>query len=109
MLKRFRDKAPFILLAFNLLLIGCRYFDLYNPIYKYVGDIFGYSIITNIFMYSVYMNKKYCTSTKIAVIGLFSLNVLSLIWNAFKIDGSVYDFFIILIIIFILITHKYKL
>ena len=108
-MRNFRDKAPFILLAFNLLLIGCRFLDVYVYFYKYLGDLVGYSIVTNLFMLSVYMNKKYCTSTKIAVIGLIALNILNLIWLSFGIDGIVYDFVLLLIIIFILITHKYKI
>ena len=109
MLKGFRDKAPFILLASNLLLIGCRFLGIYSSLYMYLGDLVGYSILTNLFMLSVYMNKRYCTSTKIAVIGLIALNILNMIWLAFDISGIVYDFILILIIIFILITHKYKI
>ena len=109
MLKTFRDKAPFILLAFNLLLILCRFLNIYSPIYNYLGNCIGYSIFTNLFMWSVYANKKYCTSTKVAVIGLIALNILDIIWIAFKVDGSVYDFFTILIVIFIIVTYKYKI
>lgn len=108
-MQNFRNKAPFILLAFNLLLIGCKFLGIYSNLYIYLGDLVGYSIVTNLFMYSVYMNKKYCTATKIAVIGLIVLNILNLIWLAFSINGLVYDFVLILIIIFILITHKYKI
>lgn len=109
MLKNFRDKAPFILLAFNLLLILCKFLGVYTPLYNHLGNFIGYSLFTNLFMWSVYANKKYCTSTKVAVIGLSVLNILDIIWRTIGINGLIYDFFIILIVVFISLTYKYKI
>ena len=37
-MQNFRNKAPFILLAFNLLLIGCKFLGIYSNLYIYLGD-----------------------------------------------------------------------
>lgn len=108
-MKIIRDKAPLFLLFMSLVFTVLKYYDIYLDIFKYLGDLLGYSIVTNLFMLSVYMNKKYCTSTKISVIGLIALNVFNIIYLMFGVNGVVYDFFIILIIILISIIYKYKI
>lgn len=108
-MKIIRDKIPFILLGFSLITTILSYFNIYLEIYKYLGDLVGYSILTGVFMYSVYMNKKYCTSTKIAVLGLITLNLFNIVYNAFNINGVIYDFFIIFITLIILTVYKYKI
>ena len=97
-----KHKTPFVLLFFSMMSVVCGYFEFYLPIFKYLGDIIGYSILTNIFMYAIYMNKNYCTSTKVAVLGLISLNVFNIIQLYFNINLVVYDVFLILIILAIL-------
>lgn len=108
-MKIIRDKMPFVLLFFTMVLTILKYFEVYSVYYKYLGDILGYSILTNVFMYSVYMNKKYCTSTKVAVLGLTALNVFNIIYTAFDIQGVVYDIFFIVIVSLILIIYKFKI
>lgn len=109
MVKLIKDKAPFILLACNFIFIICKYFGIYEFMFAYLGDLVGYSLLTNIFMYIVYNNKRYCTATKMAVLGLISLNIFSLVWKATDINGIVYNFFLIIIIALILVIHKFKI
>lgn len=82
------------------------YFKVYHQIYSVLPDTLGYSIFTSIFMWSVYANKKYCTSTKIAVIGLMVLNIANIAYILFGIDGIVYDVYLLVITLIILTFYK---
>lgn len=106
MVKFIKKYTPFILIILSLLFSICSYFDFYLDVFKYLGDVVGYSLLTNIFMYSYYMNKHFCASTKIAVLGLFFLNIFNLFWLYFEINGGMYDLLILLIVIFIIIFLK---
>lgn len=108
MKKLIRDRIPFVLLFLNLVFVVLSYFDWYNEVFIYLGNICGYSILTNIFMYTVYVNKKYCESTKIAVLGLFLLNIFDIIYLTFNVSGAIYDIFLILTIILVLTFLKIK-
>lgn len=105
-MKKIREYIPFILLAISLFLTVLRHFNFYSELYNYLGDLCGYSILTNLFMYSVYMNNKYCTSTKVAVLGLFSLNLFNIIYTFFGVNGVVYDLYIIIITVLIIAVYK---
>lgn len=104
--KYIRDYAPFIILAYSLIFSVCSYFEFYFEWYIYLPDLLGYSVFTNLFMLSVYMNKKYCASTKICVIGLILLNVFNLFYNLSSINGVIYDIYLMIIIFIILIIKK---
>ena len=106
MKKIIRDYAPFIMLLYSFIFAILSYFEFYYAWFKYLPDAVGYSIFTNIFMLTVYMNKKYCHATKIAVLGLISLNVLNLMYVTFNINGVLYDIYLILIITLILIVKR---
>ena len=108
MIKIIKHKSPFILLTFSLVFAICSYFGFYSSIFVYLGDVVGYSIITNVFMYGYYMNRHFCVSTKVAVLGLFSLNVFSLLQKYFNVNLIVYDIFIIFIVIMIISFLKIK-
>jgi hypothetical protein len=108
MKKLIRDKIPFVLLFLNLVFVVLSYFEWYHESFIYLGNICGYSILTNLFMYNVYMNKKYCVPTKFAVLGLFLLNIFDIIYLAFNISGAIYDIFLILTIILVLTFLKIK-
>ena len=101
-----REYTPFIILGYSLLFAVCSYFEFYRVWFKYLPDLVGFSVFTNMFMYSVYMNKKYCASTKICVIGLIALNLLNVIYLLFGINGLVYDIYLLIIICLVLILKK---
>lgn len=88
MLKTIKNTAPFIMLGYCLIISILSHFEVYHSIFNYAGDILGYSLFTNLFMWSIYMNKKYCTATKIAVIALSVLNLLSIAYIYYGINGT---------------------
>lgn len=108
MINFIKNKTPFLLLFFSAVFTVCSYFEFYISAFQYLGDITGYSIVTNLFMYSYYMNKRYCTETKVAVLGLFSLNICNLIQMFFNLNLVIYDAFIIIITFIILLFYKYR-
>lgn len=93
---------PFLMLAYSLIYAILSYFNFYHILYNYLPDTVGYSLATNLFMYSVYMNNRYCTSIKIAVIGLIALNLLNLVYVYAGVNGAVYDVYLIVIIMAII-------
>lgn len=109
MLRKFRDVAPFIMLGYSFLFAVSSYFAFYSDLFKYLADNLGYSVFTNVLMLSLYMNKKYCNSTRVAVYGLISLNLFNQLWLFLDINGYVYDIYIIIITTLILIINKYKI
>lgn len=108
-MKLIRDKIPFVLLGISLIFTIFKYYEVYFAFYKYLGDLVGYSILTNIFMLSVYLNKRYCSATKVTVLGLIALNLFNIVYNAFGVNGVIYDFFIIFITLIIVIVYKFKI
>mgnify|MGYP003644646418 FL=1 len=124
MFRFIRNKAPFILLFFNIVICLWHNFELYiiyDGSYKlfelaedssfkhysyYFGDLIGYSIFTNIFMLSWYLNKKYCDATKICVLGLIALNMYSLISHRFDFYSEIYDLYLCASIICVIATYK---
>ena len=103
-----REYAPFIMLGYSFLFAVLSYFDaLYEPLYPYLSQSLGFSLFTNAFMYSVYMNKKYCTATKICVLGLVVLNLFNIMYYAVNIDGLIYDIYLTIIISVVLLLKKY--
>lgn len=94
------------MLCYSLVFAVCSYFGFYHELYVYLPDALGYSMFTNLFMFMVYLNKRYCTATKVSVIGLFALNFMNMLYYAFDIDGVVYDIYLILIVLMILILKK---
>jgi len=101
-----RNYAPFIMLGYSLLFSIASYFGFYFSWYRFLPDLVGYSIFTNLFMYSVYMNKRYCTSTKVAVLGLLCLNVLNLVYELFNMNGLIYDVYLLIIVCLVLVIKK---
>ena len=106
MFRIIRNKTPFVIVFFSLILAVCTYFEFYKDWFVYLPDLLGYSIFTNIFMFSVYMNKKYCTGTRVAVVSLIVMNVLNIFYLMFKLNGSLYDIFILILSILIIVVIK---
>ena len=105
--KNIREYAPFVILGYSLVFSILSYFEFYRSWFVYLPDLLGYSIFTNLFMYSVYMNKRYCTATKTCVFGLMLLNFFNLMYIALDVNGLVYDIYLLIIIIAVLVVKKY--
>lgn len=78
------------------------HFDFYPEIYFYLSDLVGYSILTNIVMCRVYISKRYCNSTRLAVYGLVFMNLTSIIGNFLEMYSPLYDTYILVFIILLI-------
>ena len=103
-----KHKTPFILLGVSFIFAVCSYFKWYKEYWDYLGELVGYSFVTNIFLFLYYNNKAFCSSTKIAVLGLFALNIMGLLKVRFDINGGLYDLLLLTIVFFVLIYLKFK-
>lgn len=99
---------PFVLLFLSGVFSVCSYFEFYAFWFGYLGDLVGYSILTNLFMYSVYFNKKYCDATKVAVLGLSVLNLCNLYSLCIDRFSPIYEIYIIAITILLSVLIKKK-
>lgn len=79
MYRKFVDIAPFIMLFATAILGVFAYFESYSVLFKYLSDVLGYSLFTNVIMLRIYRSKRYCDTTRIAVYGLIAMNLVSLI------------------------------
>ena len=97
---------PFFMLFITATSAYCSYLDYYNNIFIYLGDLFGYSITTNIVFVFLYFRKSFCIQTKIAVLSLLLMNVISVIFAHNNIIyNGVYDLWITMItLIMIMMT-----
>lgn len=93
------DKAPFIMLVLSGLSGLSYHFDFYPEVYFYLSDLVGYSVLSNLVMCRVYTSRKYCNSTRIAVLGLLFMNVTSMLGNFLDIYSPLYDTYIVVIIL----------
>ena len=114
---------PFIILTVFLIVTiwhNYEYFVIFNEDYvlykespsllkswfSVIGEWFSNSIMFNLFMLSVYMNKRYCNATKITVLSLLAINILGLMGKNNSIYSFIYDFYLGIGIIAILIAYK---
>ena len=87
----------------------CSSIEYYNVVFKYLGDLVGYSILTNIVFIFLYFRKSFCLQTKIAVLGLLFMNVLSIVFNYNEVFyNGLYDLWITLIILLIIFISILK-
>lgn len=82
------------------------YFGFYSEIYNYLSDVMGYSILGNLVMYKYYSNKKFCDTTRIAVLGLIFMNLTSLAGYFVDMYSPLYDTYIFILIIGIIVFYK---
>tara|TARA_R110002020_G_scaffold334555_4_gene549835 strand:+ start:9816 stop:10145 length:330 start_codon:yes stop_codon:yes gene_type:complete len=100
---------PFLMLFVTAISGYCSSIDYYNVVFKYLGDIIGYSIVTNIVFMFLYFRKSFCLQTKIAVCGLLFMNVLSIFFSYNNIlYNGLYDFWITLILLVIILISIFK-
>ena len=102
------SRIPITLLALSLVFSVLSYFEVYHDVYKYLGDLVGYSFATNLFMLLVFMNKRYCITIKISVIALLFLNLFNILYMLTDVNGSLYDFIVCLGAILTIIFYKLK-
>lgn len=96
------------MLGITLIVFVCSYFGFYYSLFNYLPDLIGYSVLTNLFMISVYMNKKYCDATKLCVLSLIALNMFNLVSHGFNFYSTLYDVYLCAGIVCVLIGYKLK-
>ena len=75
--------TPFVMLILTMCSVWCSQYDWYDDVYLYMGNITGYSIITNIFfLWAAYL-LRFCTFSKIAIWTLLVSNIMSVVYIAF--------------------------
>ena len=109
-MKWIKNHAPVIMLAYSLVFaIACIWCpnDLYKSfIYDYLSQLLGFSFFTNMVFLPFYFNRHYCWTIKFAVIGLFLMNVITIICIYSKVSPYLYDVCISLICLLVYISHK---
>lgn len=77
------------------------HFDFYPEVYTYLSDLIGYSLLTNIVMYRIYRTRKYCNSTRLAVVGLIIMNIVSIAGHFLEMYSPLYDTYIVVMILMV--------
>ena len=96
-LRFIRNYAPFIMVCYSFIFtLVCKFipFEYIQSVYPYLSQGIGFSFFTNLVMASFYFNTKYCDAIKIALIGLFLMNIASIICVYYDKSNLYYDFFI---------------
>ena len=95
-LKQYIYLLPIILLGVDILSL---FIDLN---YTVVGNIAGYSIITNIIFIYVFYYGNYCWFTRLAPFGMMAINLVNIIGN--YLSDSFYNFWYIITIFCVILT-----
>lgn len=109
MKQRFTDIAPFLMLVITGITGLCSSMGWYAEIYHYLSDTVGYSLLTCwILLKRVYNSKRYCNTSRWAVYGLMTMNVVSMLTIDTKYYNPIYDAciaFVVFVIVYFL-TRK---
>jgi hypothetical protein len=70
--------------------------------YTVMGNILGYSLVTNVLFFYVFYYGNYCWFTRLSPIGLCAINVVNIIGN--YISDVFYNFWYVLVIFFVILT-----
>jgi len=81
------NKIPFVMITTSGIFAYISHLGFYKEIYHFLGDIIGYSIITNIVFIKHYHREAFCNPTKASVYGLLLMNVVNLIVLSELIQG----------------------
>ena len=101
----FVNIAPFLLLTAAMASAVMSRFDFYGNWY---GDIFGFSIVTNLVFLRIYLRKAYCNPTKVAVYGLLLMNIIFIVIGGTQYYSTMYDIGIGIVAFIIIIITKVK-
>lgn len=86
-----------------VLLLGVDFLSLFIDLnYVVVGNMAGYSIVTNIVFIYIFYYGNYCWFTRLAPFGMIAINLVNIIGN--YIDDSFYNFWYIVTIFFVILT-----
>ena len=87
----------------------------YSTIFAFLPDILGYSVFTNVVFIFIYFRRSFCIPTKLSVLGLLAMNVLSISLKAYELKtgniehyNQIYDVYITLIVFVVALFFKFK-
>ena len=110
MYKKFLNTAPFIMVLITGITSVVSSIGWYHKAFVYLPDLLGYSILTNLIFLRIYKSNKYCHSTRVAVYGLITMNVVSILTKKTIYYNSLHDLYISFVVIAIIVyTKKPKL
>lgn len=95
-IKQYIYLLPIIMLVADLLSL----FIDFN--YTVMGNILGYSLVTNVLFFYVFYYGNYCWFTRLSPIGLCAINVVNIVGN--YISDKFYNFWYVLVIFFVILT-----
>jgi len=112
MVKRIFNKlvniAPILMVGVTFLTGILSRFDFYSGIYPYLGDTLGYSLLTDLIFVKYYFRTRFCNPTKIAVVGLISMNLITLLTINTEHYQSLSDIYVSGIVLILVGVYKLK-
>ena len=111
-MKWIKNNAPVIMMGYSLIFSMIEWGLIeneYTQIYPYLSQGLGFSLFTNLVFLAFYFNKYFCSVIKLCVVGLFVMNIISLICIAFNANTYIYDFSISLICLLIFLIYKMRI
>ena len=105
---RFISVIPFVMIWITLFCAVCSSLDFYTDLFKYLPDMVGYSIITNVVFLYHYSYRKYCIPTRAAVWGLFIMNLVSITTSESQYYNVLNDIYICSIVLIISVIFKVR-
>jgi len=101
---------PFLMLFITALSGYFSSYNTYSFFYSILGDLVGYSVLTNIVFIFLYFRKSFCSQTKIAVAGLLVMNIISIIFSLSEnwVYNKMYDLWLSLIILVFIVLNTFN-
>jgi hypothetical protein len=95
-LKQYIYLLPIIMLVADLL-------SLFVPFnFTVMGNIVGYSLVTNVLFFLHFYYGDYCWFTRLSPIGLCTINLVNIVGN--YISDEFYNFWYVITILFVILT-----
>jgi hypothetical protein len=67
-----------------------------------MGNILGYSLVTNVLFFYVFYYGKYCWFTRLSPIGLMAINLVNIVGN--YMEEEFYNFWYVIVIFSVILT-----
>lgn len=99
--------APFIMLFASAITGFLSSIDFYSKVYVYLPDSIGYSLLTDLLMIKIYWRRSYCSPTKMAVVGLITMNILSIAFKNTAAYNPIYDMYVAIACLSVIVSLKF--
>lgn len=95
---------PFVMLIATAVSAYLSSQDIYLKIFPYLPDSIGYSLATGLMAIKIYWKRHYCFGTKVAVGGLITMNLVSLITKGTEYYNIEHDIWITAIVLIVAVV-----